>query len=543
MLLSSQYWQASKSTRSSMTFRAPQLYKTPIITLNCNSIKSRKKQLALEDYLSTHNPAIVLLQETRSTLFHPSIAQYNTFTSSLSQPLVPPQVGTSVLVKRELHATQVLLDIQAVGVESSFVEVHTEDGTALVGSVYLRCELAHTTLRRAVDALLAALSGYSRVVLGGDFNCNMRITGNQSKAEILRGAIVSHAHMHIVAPTEATHGKGGTLDFFIVRDPSGSLCRSTTNILPLFSDHHGVKLSLSFKYNFLFVKSTPRSQIKSADIDWPRFNSFVEKSISLTNRVPLLSTADIDKEIDRLTKDINLAIDTFLRSPFVSPICCTPANIKALLKERSVLIRAIGRQRKRVFPNVHVVNFLKEEHKEHMNAIRGVLRYLAGTANLGIRYERNGFDDLIGYVDADWAQCTIDRRSYTGYVTLLSAGPISWESKKQPTVALSSTEAEYMALTSAAKEIQFLRNILIELQWMRRIEDDSVKLYFDNLGAKKLAENNGYSPRTKHMYDVRHHYIRELLEAKAIRLYYVNTKENILQIYILKHWVSLYIIN
>lgn len=120
----------------------------------------------------------------------------------------------------------------------------------------------------------------------------------------------------------------------------------------------------------------------------------------------------------------------------------------------------------------YLSQFRECPHIEHMNAIRGVLRYLAGTANLGIRHERTGSKNIIGYVDADWAHCVIDRRSYTGYITMPSEGPISWESKKQPTVALSSTEAEYMALTNAAEEIQFLRNIAIEIEWMRNTDNE-----------------------------------------------------------------------
>ncbi|KAI8430269.1 hypothetical protein MSG28_000599 [Choristoneura fumiferana] len=70
---------------------------------------------------------------------------------------------------------------------------------------------------------------------------------------------------------------------------------------------------------------------------------------------------------------------------------------------------------------------------------------------------------LKGYCDADWANCTIDRRSYTGYAFKLSGGLVSWESKKQPTVALSSAEAEYMALASATKEACYLRRFIYEI--------------------------------------------------------------------------------
>lgn len=112
---------------------------------------------------------------------------------------------------------------------------------------------------------------------------------------------------------------------------------------------------------------------------------------------------------------------------------------------------------------------------------------------------------------------------------------IEWRScvvgnKKQPTVALSSTEAEYMALTSAAKEIQFIRNILEELGMQAIYGGIGIELFCDNKGAIMLAKNNGYSPRTKHI-NVRHHYIRELVERGIINIKQVDTSENLADVF------------
>lgn len=138
-----------------------------------------------------------------------------------------------------------------------------------------------------------------------------------------------------------------------------------------------------------------------------------------------------------------------------------------------------------------------------MNAVKDVLRYLARTANCGIKYKKSRDWKLEGFVDADWAGCPADRKSYTVFVNYMSGGPVSWESKKQPTVALSSTEAEYMAVTNAAKEICFLRNIMRELNLC---SGEPVILRCNNKAAISLSEKNGYSPRTKHI-DVRHHIV------------------------------------
>ena len=97
---------------------------------------------------------------------------------------------------------------------------------------------------------------------------------------------------------------------------------------------------------------------------------------------------------------------------------------------------------------------------EHWVAAKRVLRYLRGSDNVGLRFRRTG-KALEGFVDADWANCPNDRKSYTGFVFALAGCPITWEARKQRTVALSSTEAEYMALSEAAKEATYLRRLLV----------------------------------------------------------------------------------
>jgi len=87
----------------------------------------------------------------------------------------------------------------------------------------------------------------------------------------------------------------------------------------------------------------------------------------------------------------------------------------------------------------------------HWRAAKRVLRYLKGSINLGLKYS-SGLTSLKGFVDSDWGNNEVDRRSQSGFVFLLGGGPITWDSRKQRTVTLSSTEAEYMALTEAVKE-------------------------------------------------------------------------------------------
>eukprot|EP00253_Pinus_taeda_P025555 PITA_25555 len=104
--------------------------------------------------------------------------------------------------------------------------------------------------------------------------------------------------------------------------------------------------------------------------------------------------------------------------------------------------------------------FMAKPCESHWKAAKKVLRYLKGTLNFGIMYTDEFDVELAGYSDSDWAGNPDDRKSTTGYMFNIGSGPISWSSKKQPTVSLSSTEAEYKALCSATCEAIWLRRIL-----------------------------------------------------------------------------------
>lgn len=158
--------------------------------------------------------------------------------------------------------------------------------------------------------------------------------------------------------------------------------------------------------------------------------------------------------------------------------------------------------------------------KNHWIAAKRVLRYLQATKDYGITYHSNG-DSLIGYVDADWGGSIDDRRSFTGYAFMMSGGIITWDSKKQRTVALSTTEAEYMALSEAAKEATHLRRFLRELG---SFDVDSVKLCVDNLSAQKLATNPVYHARSKHI-DIRHHFVREAVKSGQLCLEHISSED------------------
>ena len=177
--------------------------------------------------------------------------------------------------------------------------------------------------------------------------------------------------------------------------------------------------------------------------------------------------------------------------------------------------------------------YAKNPSHLHIEAVKTILKYLKGSKNQGIVYG-GGTLDIKGYSDSDWARDKESRKSTSGYIFMLNGGPVSWCSKRQATVALSSFEAEYIALTLAAKEATWLRLLLIELGLLEandqhaeinvRHENTGVKALKKDLAEPALSQNNAVSlkgdnqesialahnpvfhTQTKHI-DIQHHYI------------------------------------
>ena len=166
--------------------------------------------------------------------------------------------------------------------------------------------------------------------------------------------------------------------------------------------------------------------------------------------------------------------------------------------------------------------FMSNPGKGHWNAAKRVLRYLKGTQNLGIKFSGRGSGStptLVGYSDSDFANDPDTRRSVTGNVVFLFGGPISWSSKLQRTVALSTAEAEYMALTEICKEMIWLRRLLKDIEW-----DQSVPLVLeDNQSTISISKNDIYHHRTKHI-DIRYHFTRDCVENGDIELRHCKTE-------------------
>lgn len=162
--------------------------------------------------------------------------------------------------------------------------------------------------------------------------------------------------------------------------------------------------------------------------------------------------------------------------------------------------------------------------KVHLNAAKGVLRYLRGTPELGLSFGASvGVDVLVGFCDATFASNLENRKSVTGYVFLLNGAAVAWRSKLQSIVATSTAQSEYIAMSSATHAAQALRQLLNELGVP---QINATVIHGDNQPALHIAHNAVCSELTRHI-DVRYHHIRERVERGEVAFRYVPTDKQV----------------
>ena len=167
-----------------------------------------------------------------------------------------------------------------------------------------------------------------------------------------------------------------------------------------------------------------------------------------------------------------------------------------------------------------VSRFLSNPGREHWNAVKWILRYLRGTAGMRLCFGGNK-PTLVGYSDSDLAGDIDSRKSTSGYLIKFAGGAVAWQSKLQRCVALSTTEAEFIAITEACKELLWVKKFLQELGF----DHDKYLLLCDSQSAIHLGKNPTFHSRSKHI-DVRYHWIRDVLDARLLELAKVHTDDN-----------------
>jgi len=153
-----------------------------------------------------------------------------------------------------------------------------------------------------------------------------------------------------------------------------------------------------------------------------------------------------------------------------------------------------------------------------------MMRYIKGTLDYGLLIDgENHENKLTAYSDSDFAGCLDSRMSRTGFIFGFNGGIISWRSIKQDSIALSSTEAEYMAACDAAKETVWLRRLM---DGLKRRQEEPTPLYVDNQSTIRLIEDPTFHQRTKHIH-VKYHFVRQEVRKENICVSYVASQEQL----------------
>lgn len=175
----------------------------------------------------------------------------------------------------------------------------------------------------------------------------------------------------------------------------------------------------------------------------------------------------------------------------------------------------------------HAAKFCENPRNIHWTAMKMILRYLQGTSNYGLIYQRQSVaPQVTGFCDADYGGDLDTRRSRSGYIFQFGSGLIAWSSQSQKCTAQSTTEAEYIAACMATKEAIWLRRLLHNIGYP---QPDPTPLFGDNQSAIRLLKNPEYHKRTKHI-DIQYHFIREKFKNGEIDISYISTAQQIADI-------------
>jgi hypothetical protein len=167
--------------------------------------------------------------------------------------------------------------------------------------------------------------------------------------------------------------------------------------------------------------------------------------------------------------------------------------------------------------------FLSCYNEQHWSLVKRILRYIHGSLSHGLTFDRNVKNPmtLVGYSDSDWGGDMQDRSSTSAYLFMFCGTSISWASKKQSTIALSSTEAEYVAASLATTEAVWLRSLLHDLGYPQL---EATTIFEDNQSCIALAKNPVFHTRTKHL-DIKAHFVRQKVQTNEISLQYCSTED------------------
>lgn len=174
-----------------------------------------------------------------------------------------------------------------------------------------------------------------------------------------------------------------------------------------------------------------------------------------------------------------------------------------------------------------VARFQSAPKQTHLAAVKRILRYLQGTPDFGLWYPKSSTLNVTGYTDVDWVGSIDDQKSNSGNAFFMGDCLVSWLSKKQSYISLSTAEAEYIAATDCFTQILWMKEALKDANINT---DQPITIYCDNTSAINLSKNPVMHSKTKHI-SIKYHFLCEQVVEQNIRLEYINTKEQIADIF------------
>ncbi|CAJ2663476.1 unnamed protein product [Trifolium pratense] len=201
-------------------------------------------------------------------------------------------------------------------------------------------------------------------------------------------------------------------------------------------------------------------------------------------------------------------------------IACDATNYKQMV---GCLMYLLATRPDLAFSVCLVARFMERPTDIHVAAVKRILRYLKGTISYGLWYKKQEKDELIGWSDSDYAGDLDDRKSTSGYVFMIGSKAVSWSSKKQPIVTLSTTEAEFIAAANCACQAIWLSRLIAHIS---SDMNECITIFCDNSSSIKLSRNPVMHGRSKHI-DVRFHFLRDLTKDGKIQLQHCSSFEQI----------------
>ena len=186
----------------------------------------------------------------------------------------------------------------------------------------------------------------------------------------------------------------------------------------------------------------------------------------------------------------------------------------------SLLYIMLGTRPDIAFSVIKIPQFSLNSSEEHLQKALYIVQYLLGMKDLCITYYGASGSGFVAYSDTDWGGDLENCWSTSGYAMFLDNGIVSWLSRGQRNITLSSTEVEYVGMTEASKKISWIQNLLSEM----RFNIKSIPLLVDNQGAMFFASNPAQEGCTKHI-GIPEHYIRECIQKEKVKLFYIPTNE------------------